>query len=79
MYSANPKTICNALKNGNKIQTNGAKGELMNNDPLLCQHDNSHVWEFADRNWLKQWKSAGASNYGLMNHEEWIKHFAKKL
>ena len=60
--SAVPKTICNALKNGSEIQTNAAKGEWMNNDPLLCQHDNSHVWEFADRDWLKQWKSAGASN-----------------
>ena len=62
VYSTVPKTICNALKNGNEIQTNGAKGEWMNNDPLLCQHDNSHVWEFADRDWLRQWKSAGASN-----------------
>ena len=49
-------------KNGNEIQTNGAKGEWMNNDPLLCQHDNSHVREFVNRDWLKQWKSAGASN-----------------
>ena len=24
----------------------------MNNDSLLCQHDNSHVREFADRDWL---------------------------